>query len=360
MNFRELLKDDIFKLPLIQKEKVTFKVFIFKKLKEFENKVNLLDDELIDSNKNIKTSFVKKTLKDNIKNLNQSILEYLNGNPHKAYEYLEKTLKGNFKDLTEIFKNKNYVLDESFFRIRTNDTNYPYSIDQMLHIPFEHRGKVSTQRYSIPGFPSLYLGKTIYICWEELRRPSIDKIQIIRLKNIKTLKILDLTPPIKDCSDIDELYKFLMTFPLIMCSSVKVKNDHDTFKPEYIIPQLLLQWIRNNSEFDGIQYKSTHITTNSFIENSELTNIVLPVKSNNNKGLCKKLINKFESTEVVSWSLYQFATGGQNFMYNSNEFDKINKRIPKLELINGVQLPYSYSTLGNLEYYLENLKTKSI
>src|SRR5690606_27062195 len=204
--------------------------------------------------------------------------------------------------------------------------NYPYQKKEMFHIPFELRNKVSTQRFSIPGFPSLYLGRTIYICWEELNRPSIDKIQAIRYKNIKPLKLLDLTPPIKDCEDIDELYRFFMTFPLIMCCSVKVKDTSDTFKPEYIIPQLLLQWIRNNDSLDGIQYKSTHITSKVFNDSTELINIVLPVKTNDESGICKKLVAYFESTEVISWNLHQFATGGQVFIYNREEGEVVNKK----------------------------------
>lgn len=114
MNFRELLKDNIFKFPLVQKNDISFKKFIYKKLDEFENKVNSLDDGLIDPNKNIQTITVKRTLKDNIKYLKESINEYLDGNPHKAYQALEKVLKGDFKDLSEVFKHKIYYSEESF------------------------------------------------------------------------------------------------------------------------------------------------------------------------------------------------------------------------------------------------------
>ncbi len=230
----------------------------------------------------------------------------------------------------------------------------------MFHIPFELRNKVSTQRYSIPGFPSLYLGRTIYICWEELNRPSIDKIQAIRYKNVKTLKLLDLTPPLRESDDIQELYRFFMTFPLIMACSVKVKDSSDTFKPEYIITQLLLQWIRNNDKLDGIQYKSTHISTKVFNENTELINLVLPLKTNTEAGICSDLASHFETTKVISWNLLQFATGGQIFIYGDKDGEIVNKRIPKLEILDGKKYPYFYSTLGKLENYLEHQETKPI
>ncbi|WP_369049555.1 RES domain-containing protein [Tenacibaculum sp. UWU-22] len=361
MTFEELIKDKIFELPLKQPKIENFKTFLTKKLKLFLEKVNSLDSGEIHQDKNhISTDFVKRTQKKIVENLILCVQEYYNGNPYKAYEKLDKVLRNDYKDLYEIIKQKEYAVNDSFFRIRLSDTNYPYQKKEMFHIPFELRNKVSTQRFSIPGFPSLYLGRTVYICWEELNRPSIDKIQAIRYKNIKPIRLLDLTPPNKECSNIDELYRFFMTFPLILCCSVKVRDTSDTFKPEYIIPQLLLQWIRNNDRIDGIQYKSTHITSKVFNENSELLNIVLPVKTNENKGICKKLVNYFECTDVVSWNLYQFATGGQIFIYSKADGDIVNKKIPKLELIEGKQYPYFYSTLGKLEHYLEVIDTKKI
>lgn len=358
MNFETLLKDEIFELPLVQTTKENFKTFIIKKLKLFLKKINELEDGSIHPNKNISTDFVKRIQEKIVENLISCIEEYYNGNPFKSYEKLNNVFR-NEKDLYAIVKQKTYDIDESFFRIRLSEQNYPYKKNEMFHIPFELRNKVSTQRFSIPGFPSLYLGRTVYICWEELNRPSIDKIQAIKYKNVKPLKLLDLTPPNKECEDINELYRFLMTFPLIMCCSVKVKDKSDTFKPEYIIPQLILQWIRNNDILDGIQYKSTHISSKVFNENTELINLVLPVKTSKDKGLCKELLNCFESTEVISWNLYQYAVGGQIFIYNHKDEEIVNKKIPNLEIIEGKKYPYFYSTLGKLEWYLELNQTKT-
>jgi hypothetical protein len=361
MTFEKLLKDPIFELPLNQPKTGNFKTFITKKLNLFLEKVNNLEGDVIHESKAyITTDYVKRTQRKIVSSLITCVQKYYDGNPFEAYNKLDIALQNDYKNLYEILKHKEYVQDESFFRIRLSEKNYPYQKKEMFHIPFELRNKVSTQRFSIPGFPSLYIGRTIYICWEELNRPSIDKIQAVKYKNTRTLKLLDLTPPNKDCQDIDELYRFFMTFPLIMCCSVKVKDTSDTFKPEYIIPQLLLQWIRNNDRLDGIQYKSTHITSKVFNENSELINIVLPVKSNEDKGICRELADYFESTETISWNLYQFATGGQIFMYGSKDAEIVNKKIPKLELMEGKKYPYFYSTLGKLEYYLELSKTGKI
>lgn len=361
MTFKELIKDEIFELPLKQPKGVNFKTFITEKLNHFLEKVHSLDDGYIhEVKKNISVDFVKNTHTNIIANLIDCINKYYNGNPFGAYEKLESVLRNDYKDLYMIINQKDYDIGESFFRIRLNEMNYPYLKEEMFHIPFELRNKVSSQRYSIPGFPSLYLGRTIYICWEELIRPSIDKVQAVKLKSVKKIKLLDLTPPIKDSNDIEELYRFLMTFPLIMCCSVKVKDTSDTFKPEYIIPQLLLQWIRNNDTIDGIQYKSTHITSKVFNENTELINIVLPVKTSKENGICEKLASYFESTEVISWNLIQFGTGGSKFVYGDKDGELVNKKIPQLEIVEGRKFPYFYSTLGKLENYLEHIPTKPI
>lgn len=361
MTFEELLNDDIFQLPSNQKKKEDFKTFITGKLNSFMEKVNSLENGPIHPLKRyINTDFVKEVQKIITGSLIQCINEYYNGKPADAYTKFSLVLKNQVKDLHEILNIKKYKPNESFFRMRLSDTNRPYTKREMFHIPFELRNKVTTQRFSIPGFPSLYLGRTVYICWEELGRPNIDKVQAIRLQNDSSIKLLDLTPPEKDCHDINELYRFFMTFPLIMCCSVKVKDTTDTFKPEYIIPQILLQWIRNNDNLDGIQYKSTHISATAYKENSELINIVIPVKTNSDKGICQELARCFKSTNVISWNLRQLAKGGADFGYMPNEFAFIDNRIPNLEIIEGEKSPYSQSILGRMEYYLEKMNLEKI
>lgn len=149
-----------------------------------------------------------------------------------------------------------------------------------------------------------------------------------------------------------------MTWPLIACCSVKVKDNSDTFKPEYIIPQLLLQWVRSNDTLDGIRYKSNHIDPSLYKQKGELYNVVLPVKETLPNGHCNKLIDTFDMTEVVSWQLQQFAIGGEIFLSSGNS--PLDKKLPFLEIIKGVKYPYSYSSLGKLEGYLDGLKANEI
>lgn len=363
MEYIELIKGEVCNLPLKQTTAKQFDKFIEDYLLQFLRKIQALENRTYDfDGLTIDSYFIKSTQEIIVTGLIEVIKEYYNGNPSNAYEKLNNILRNRIKDLYAIIPQRDYSIGENFYRIRVKGDNFPLSAADLFHIPFELRGKVSTQRFSIPGFPSLYLGRTLYVCWEELKRPQINHFQAVRLKNVKPLKILDLTPPaIHELNERSlEVYQFFMLFPLIACCSVKVKNPEDTFKPEYIIPQLLLQWVRNNDQIDGIKYKSTHLTSELYKQEGELSNVVIPVKNNQTKGHCKDSKSLFEMTEVVSWQLHEYALGGQTFMYNREELDSIDRKLPKLEFIKGITYPYSYSILGKLEYYLDRLPTKKI
>jgi hypothetical protein len=210
----------------------------------------------------------------------------------------------------------------------------------------------------IPGFPSLYLGTTIYVCWEELNRPNINEFQAVRLEATEPIKVIDLSPPKIDETDSYQIYKFLMIWPLIFASSIKVRNYEDEFKPEYIIPQLLLQWVRERNEIDGICYQTTHINLSNSLSEGEFINLVLPVKENKSRGLCSALKQKFLMSNVTSIQLIECSTGGATF-YGGNG-DILNKKIQKIELVKGRTFPYDYSIFGDLESTLLGMKTNEI
>ena len=184
---------------------------------------------------------------------------------------------------------------------------------------------------------------------------------MVRLQTKSEIKYLDLAPPFLG-SDLNnkQYYKYLSTWPLMAACSIRVKNSDNVFKPEYIIPQLLLQWVRSNKEIDGIRYWSTHVEKRPINFNAELYNLVLPVKESKENGVCSTLGNMFKITEPVSWPNHQFALGGVIFIDNDKENKVINEKIPEIELIKGMKYPYSYSIFGKLEKYLSYLKLKEI
>jgi hypothetical protein len=78
----------------------------------------------------------------------------------------------------------------------------PTSREDMFHIPFEKRQLVKDQRYSIHGIPSIYLGSSIYDCYLELGKPSLDEFWVSlycfsqakeSCLNSQHIKLVDLT-----------------------------------------------------------------------------------------------------------------------------------------------------------------------
>lgn len=69
------------------------------------------------------------------------------------------------------------------FRIRNVQNNINYERKDIFHTPYNLRAKVTTCRYSISGYPSLYLGTSIKLCCEESKIASFNDITIAsRLK----------------------------------------------------------------------------------------------------------------------------------------------------------------------------------
>ena len=72
-----------------------------------------------------------------------------------------------------IIRNFSYKEIPFFFRFRCGN-NYDYSINDLFHIPYSKRTLVNNYRYSIAGHPSLYLGQSTFVCWNELRKPDFN------------------------------------------------------------------------------------------------------------------------------------------------------------------------------------------
>jgi hypothetical protein len=369
MDYKDLLRNPILNLP-ISHLRISVSACLKRLLSSYLEEVKKLDDGdiFIDNLNFITGSFIKGAQEILVKGLLETLEVYHNGKPAEAYRILSNTLNNEIKDYRAILKFKTYLNGESFFRMRIEKGNFPLKKREMFHIPFEKRGLIKTQRYSIPGFPCLYLGRTLYGCWEEMNRPDISVFQVVRFRNIKEISFLDLTRPEYEIElstkEINfhskELYHYFMTWPIIACCSIKVDDYDKSFKSEYIIPQLLLQWIRDHEQIDGIKFNSTHIDIQNSKSEGDFSNLVLPVKKNRETGFCPELKSMFELSNPISWQMYQHAIGGQSFVWGGGVTEGVDSRIPKLELIKDMVYPYSYSILGGLESYLGGMSTSPI
>ena len=109
------------------------------------------------------------------------------------------------------------------------------------------------------------------------------------------MELWDLRIP-ESIDDEDDLKRLLTTMPLVVACSIKVNNPDDSFKPEYIIPQYLLESLlisrelKNTIHVIGIKYRSAIEDNNFHFPTSMYDNIAIPAIRGTNKyddELCK-------------------------------------------------------------------------
>ncbi|WP_025118350.1 hypothetical protein [Bacillus sp. H1m] len=323
----------------------------------------------------LETVITKKDLR-HAKNLCEGIIyslqEYYKGFPSKAFKEFHRVLINNvsipnhFNDIKTLQNFDN----EFLYKMRVG-TDHVFTSKEMFHIPLELRGIVSTNRYSIPGLPCIYLGSSPLTCWEELNKPDLNTVQTSVFKS-DDISYIDLSiPPVVFIEKIikkfydhgtimkkrfladrlnepNEVISYLIIWPLMAACSVRVKNTTNTFKPEYIIPQLLLQFIRYDGFFDGVRYFSTKVDNYSAETAVLYKNFAFPVQDGATKGLCSKLQSKFDVSDAVPWNMFQLYKDSPHCLPNEGE-----KRVEH-EFINGMSLLYSSTDFSKLETFLQN------
>ena len=227
----------------------------------------------------------------------------------KAYSTLNPILN-NLSKWDAIY---NHVPCTQLFRMRKfSEFERKYvKAEDLFHIPFNQRDIIKTQRFSAPGYPCLYLGTSIYGCWEEMGRPLFDLCMTSRFELLKErLYLFRLVFPEQCCFEINET---LLKLPLILACMVDVENKEAIFKPEYIIPQLVTEWIIttrcqeddvNNSvpKYDGIMYSSVHSGEDVFNYPIDLMwNLCLPAFDASSPSFCKVLSEMFQITEPTCY-----------------------------------------------------------
>lgn len=238
--------------------------------------------------------------------INKAVEHYLNGFPSKSYDVFARLMSNLMetplvvyrKSILEQLEGKTSRNDDDLqlFRVVSVQDNKPYGRMRVFHTPYTLRSKVSTSRYSIAGYPSLYLGTSLALCCEEIHlNPYKDyalasAFQIERnvaLSNA-SIRVIELGVKPQDFLETDksnvlrndnpgraisaDLLRdrkirstYLLWYPLIAASSFIRANKADPFAAEYIVPQLLMQWIRSEmainrpdgcAELIGIRYFS--------------------------------------------------------------------------------------------------------
>lgn len=359
------LKQEYFKTSVIQNSSDYFPDFIEKALKDYTNTYReyLLDEvDLSVPFTNGRKDVIISKIIDLCESINKTIDLYYNGKFHEATSIFNKSLERVF--FNDIKMVKQIRKGKTFYRAR-KDEGVQFNKENLFHVPFQFRHIVSTTRYSLIGFPALYIADTTYTCWEEFERYRLRDLCFSKIQNQEELSVIEINHFKEFFSEYcnnetnrneDEqlayILSYLVTFPLTLACTVKVKNPNGNFKPEYIIPQLLIEYISTKKDIDGIKFPSTKVDY-SKLRGLNSYNYVFPVKSNNESGFCDKLIEKFHISEPTSLELEEIIHNTSNVYLKSKS--SVHP-IGEIELINGKKSLYRDTSFGKIEISLKNRK----
>lgn len=332
-----------------------FRVVLKRELDNYVNLMKCMREEHILSDANV------EEVEHICKKINEIVKSLFQGLHSRAFKQLANLLGGQKNEpalgnsiLTYLFK----ADEKPLYRMRKMDNRRDVIYTDLFHIPLNKRGIVNTNRFSAPGYPCLYLGTSIYACWEELGRPSMSQSMVARLSNNVDLCLLDLRIPTQQQFSA-HIIDYVRAYPLIIACSVKVKDSNALFKPEYSIPQLLMEYIINNNVNHKVEDRISGIYYTSVFKNNDfgygidkLENIVVPVQSPlTSKKYCRKLCQMFSLSKPTCDEIEQIKSGG----YATFEYDSENSilNIHQGGMVEG----YEYSSFGYLEKRLndENL-----
>ena len=294
---------------------------------------------------------------------------YLNGFPAKAFNTFEhvmgilaKTpLKVYQKSVMEQFGGLEWRHQDDLrlFRAVKVADNKPYQRNRVFHTPYNLRSKVSTNRYSIAGYPSLYLGTSLELCCNEIKADlNKDLIVAAAFKLERTIEytntniqVIELGVKPQDFlssptnnegprrripEDLVERTNvrsaYLLWYPLIAACSFIRTNKNDPFAAEYIIPQLLMQWVRSElsakqdgdyNNLIGIRYFSC-----ASVKASDMGfNYVFPTSGRQKSSelpYCAVLTKAFRLTSPVYIHEYDNISACEWKLAHSNDYDHIH------------------------------------
>ena len=373
---------------------------LIKKLDDHEFKTPVSVDEDYLYYEDLKDKYVKILLhfgeakdKKFLEELNEikenvltAIQDYYTGNLKDACEKIEKIVERLKRrklivddvDSHFIFKwiiseqgvrKEENIRQVNLYKARIGEGVESFKAADMVHIPFNKRGLITTQRFSIAGLPCMYLATSTYCCWKELGMPADNKFNVsyVKLENIKLFNLAVNLNFLKD-EKIKEtnfndysitsdsfLKEYFMLWMLNLACSYTVKEKNRNFKSEYIVPQLIMLALKRN-DIDGVIYCSRRI-------DEEPSNLWLMPKNLN-----VAIIGKYEKEECEKIPLknHMHITDSVNY----NEFKQLNSKVIKkkddansdiwTDRLNGVQIageyhPYFETEFYNFEEYIKTL-----
>lgn len=233
--------------------------------KEFEDMLNAAD-ELYGEN-------TQKRFANLIKVINQKCLEILQlaykGDAYNATSALLGLMTK--RNATKYYLSDRYLNYLKF----TSDNGHLYyrclkvganNIPQnCYHLPYNLRHLAGPNRFNQTGFPCLYLASSLEVAEKESYCKNTDTIYVGEFKAKKPLFYLNFCIPMKkEVEEMteNEVFEFLVTYPLLLLCLVTTDDKDAKFREEYLFPQLFFHLLYTTKCdgggcWDGIRYSST-------------------------------------------------------------------------------------------------------
>ncbi|RGS36868.1 hypothetical protein DWX94_12745 [Coprococcus eutactus] len=220
--------------------------------------------------------------------------------------------------------------------------------DELFHIPLNKKSLTNNERFSLAGFPCLYLSSMLPLAWQETGYPQkyyYSEYQYIKTSDLDRkiedeLRFLALYSPLEISNWgaaekinkfdlwIQVVYNCLMMYPLVLACSFVNHSGKGTYKQEYVIPQMLMQWVmRNNHEIQGISYFTC--VDISMMQGSYCAyNVVIPaLKPYDILGYSQKLRDEFNWTVPEYFEIPLFDSN-----YNRDDMKKLYNFISEIRI----------------------------
>lgn len=351
MNTEELFQKVKESLP-IEHDSDVFITDVKKAYKKYFDEISSLEVDAF-GDEELKNTTIQD-VKVRIRNIVLVLKRYFEGCHGEAFQMLKEQIvkPDGCLDIDVI----NIERGGCFYRARNNDGSI-HSFKDMFHIPNNKRGIVKTERFSASGYPCLYLGNTVYDCWEEMGRPSFEELFFSCFRVTDDFKVYDLLKPNRDAFEKENLPQTLKRLVYIIACQFKVLHKEQPFKPEYILPQLILELIissnreKNKNEYGlydlpwGVAYTSTHLAKDFLYQEDYLENIAIPVVDSSFKNAhCGFLASLFEISEPICYRYEELKERQIGIPWEPMEMDEKEK----------IANEYGLTKLGFIERRLKN------
>ena len=260
----------------------------------YQDYVNTLLDkykkriEKILNNNNEGNKTLLEQINANISIIKSIIKDYLDG---KILQSIQKTIdlvsnnKGgcvNDNRIVPIWYKGRLFSDIDYLRnaVRSQKDWKPSAKDMGI-IPNTMRHLANTQRFSMLGFPCLYLGSSIIDCIKECRANESGFFFAAKYEGetFNKLQVADFRIP-RYKKNNDKICEDLKTWPIVIACAIKVPKEKENgalFKDEYIFLQLLMLSITECDNVDACIYTSVHREEPLLMDNVSLwDNLAIP------------------------------------------------------------------------------------